>query len=77
MQAGHMARSSSQVPPEQEGFFLMPGHSPTPPGNRSKKCQSVQKSSPGLKPVSETRAMVPPSRLKTETPGIHPPLAET
>ena len=77
MQAGHMARSASHKPEQQEGFFAVPGHSPTPPGNKSKKCHRVQKSSPGLKLVSETRTMVSPSRLKTETPGIHPPFAET
>ena len=53
------------------------GQSPMPPGNRSKKCQSAQKSSPGLKPVSETRRMPSPSRRKTDTPGIQPPFAET
>ena len=74
MQAGHMARSSLRQGPAWVGFI---GHSPIPPGNRSKKCHSVQKSSLGLKPVSETRMMVWPSRLKTETPGIHPPFADT
>ena len=61
----------------EAGFLETTGHSPTPPGSRSKKCHSVQKSSPGLKLVSDTRSSVVPSRLKTETPGIQPPFAET
>jgi hypothetical protein len=78
MQSGHMRRALFFQPAaQQEGFFTAPGHSPAPPGRRSKKCHNVQKSSPGLKLVSETRSTLVPSRLNTETPGIHPPFADT
>jgi hypothetical protein len=33
---------SSQRLAQQEGVLGVPGHSPTPPGSRSKKCQRVQ-----------------------------------
>ena len=47
-----------------------------PPGSRSKKCQTVQKSSPGLQVTSETRRILSPLRLKREMPGRHPPFSE-
>ena len=47
-----------------------------PSGSSSKRCQSAQKSSPGLKRVSETRSIRPGFRRKTETPGRYFPFSE-
>src|SRR5260370_363270 len=44
-----------------------------PSGMRSKKCQTLQKSSPGENGASDTRTIPPFWRRNTETPGIQPP----
>ena len=37
MQAGHMACFSSQRLAQQDGVLAVTGHSPTPPGSKSKR----------------------------------------
>jgi hypothetical protein len=56
----------------QPGYLYLGCHPPAPSGMRSKKCQTLQKSSPGANEVSATRMSFAPWRLNTETPGRKP-----
>ena len=56
--------------PKRQCQYSNRGRQPAAPsGRRSKKCQTVQKSSPGENEVSDTRTILPSLRLNTETPG--------
>src|SRR6516165_72716 len=64
---------AAQQPPYSHGYLYFGCQPAAPLGMRSKKCQTLQKSSPGENGASDTRTIPNFWRRNTETPGIQPP----
>jgi hypothetical protein len=65
--------SSARSMPRSHEYLYLGCQPAAPSGMRSKKCQTLQKSSPGENGASDTRTIPPFWLRNTETPGIQPP----
>src|SRR5215468_9603312 len=66
-------KHSLAASPCRHWYLNLGAQSAAPSGSRSRKCQIEQKASPGPKLVSDTRTILSPRFLNTDTPGSQPP----